>query len=424
MAKDDPTKIEAVEPPAAAHEVTPEVEAGTNAGVADAPAGDPVADEMRADEMRADATEDRPADEDAREAPADASPSADAIEGAPVSLAPVPPPRRQLGWFGVSVAALISGLIGGAIAFALVGTFYSADANIDAITDLEARALDLRQRVERLETHASTPPAPAVAQAPEELATRLDALESGLAALGSKVDTLPAATPNADTSDLATRIGALEQHLSGMQATSPEAMSALGARLDTLQQQVTQATTAQKAGAHGTAQLVALGALQDAILAGKPFTTELAASRALLGSAGDGLAPLQATAATGFPQGMTLAVELATAADDTSATPATADTSQGVLDRLMDSASKLVTIRRADEPVNEPESDRARLAVARLALERGDFATAARAIDAMSAAARAPLSPVAQVIEARQSALATVAALKQQILATLPGGAQ
>ena len=421
MAKDDPTKNEAAD--AAVDTGTGTSEPATETVAAEAGPKDTAPAEDTA-------VEDLKVDEAARDEAAHEVLAADAIEGAPASLDPEPVPspvterpRRQLGWFGVSVAALISGLIGGAVAFALVGTFYSADANIDAITDLEARALDLRQRVERLENQTAAAPAPAPAT--QELAARLDALETGLNSLGGKVDALPAAgAAPADTSELSGRISALEQHLTALQAASPEAVNALGARLDTLQQQVSQATAAQKAGTQGTAQLVALGALEEAILAGRPFATELAATRALLGSAGDGLAPLQAAATAGFPQGMTLAVQLAAAEDRAAAAKAPAETSAGVLDRLMDSASKLVTIRRADDPVNDPESDRARLRLARLALERGDFAAAARAIDALSASARAPLAEVAQTIEARQSALATVAALKQQILATLPGGAQ
>ena len=118
MAKDDPTKIEAADEPVDTGTVTPE------------PAGD-AAGTVAAEDGATDAapSDDRPAEDEAvREVAA-----AEAIEGAPASLAPEPapasaPPRRQLGWFGVSVAALISGLLGGAVAFALVGTFYASPA--------------------------------------------------------------------------------------------------------------------------------------------------------------------------------------------------------------------------------------------------------------------------------------------------------
>ncbi len=76
---------------------------------------------------------------------------------------PVPPaakrPARQLGLIGGLAVALVSGVLGAAVAFAIVGTFTSAEENADAITELEARALDLRQRVETLEAAGGEPAA-------------------------------------------------------------------------------------------------------------------------------------------------------------------------------------------------------------------------------------------------------------------------
>lgn len=349
---------------------------------------------------------------------------AGAVEPVPAAVAKREP--RRLGLLGAITAALLSGVLGGAIAFALVGTFYSADENIDAITELEARALDLRQRVEALEARGEAPAA-ASAAVPAELAARLDALEAGLNTLGQKVANAPPPPAAADTSALSSKLATLEQRVAALpppsSGASPEALAALGTRLSGLEKQLAQASTDEKAGQHRTAQLIALGALQDVIIAGLPFTTELTASRALLGGAGDVLSPLQGAAATGYPDGLALAVRL-TAAAAARKTDQVAEAPKGVLDRLADSASRLVTIRRADEPAADPNSDKALLATAIAALERGDFAAADHAIDAMTAAARAPLAQVAQTIDARQAALNTIGTLRQGILTSLPGGAQ
>lgn len=371
-------------------------------------------------------------------AQAGSSPDADAadiVEPAPTEpepaepvLAAKPKEPRRLGLIGAITAALLSGVLGGAIAFALVGTFYSADENIDALTELEARALDLRQRVEALEARGdASAPASNIAL-PAELAARVDALEAGLHSLGQKIDNEPPPAAAADTSALSSKLAALEQRVAALPppspGASPEAVAALGTRLAGLEKQLTQASNDEKAGQHRTAQLIALGALQDAIVAGLPFTTELTASRALLGGAGDVLSPLQTAATQGYPDGLTLAVRLAAAGEAARKAEQVAEVPKGVLERLTDSASKLVTIRRADEPVADQNSDKALLATAVGALQRSDFAAAGRAIDAMTAAARAPLAPVAEIIDARQAALNTIGMLRQGILTSLSGGAQ
>lgn len=382
---------------------------------------------------------------------------------------PVPPagkrPARQLGLIGGLAVALVSGVLGAAVAFAIVGTFTSAEENADAITELEARALDLRQRVETLEA-AGGQPTPGLDTVPAELAARLDALESGLDALGKKVDSQPApvapaadasATPAASAEAVAalgSRVGAVEDRLSSLPApapaatpddvaaanarigaleskvaalpapapsVSPDDLAAATGRISALEQKLATVASAQQASGQGAAQLVALSALRDAVLGARPFTTELKAARALLGTEGAPLAALEPMAAEGFPDGPSLAAELKRAVAPPPPSPAHAGvpTDEGVLDRLLRGAQGLVTVRRLDATGTPPG-----VSEAQAALERGDFAAAHEALATLSEADRAKVQPVAQTLEARQAALDAIAGLNQHVLASLAGGAQ
>lgn len=369
-------------------------------------------------------------------------------------------PTRQLGFVSGLALALVSGLLGGAVALGVVSTFYSADQNIDSITELEARALNLRQRVDALESRTGAPVAGTLA--PQELATRLDALETGLTELGSqvnqgesgspapdgasaaldtrisaledKVAALPAAAAAAtpeEVAGLGSRIGALEQRVSAIPApapaASPQDVANTNARVSALEQRLNDFTARQQASGQGAAQLIALDALHDAIAEGRPFTTELKASRALLGAGGDTLAALEPMAGEGFAGGPALAARLKAAtapAPDPVATPAagTSTGEQGVLDKLYESAKGLVSIRRSTQV--ETGAGMEELAMAEAALARRDYTAALAALNALPAAEKQAAAPVISSLEARQAALATVAGLSQHVLATFAGGAQ
>ncbi|GLK70741.1 hypothetical protein KHC23_18055 [Ancylobacter dichloromethanicus] len=356
----------------------------------------------------------------------------------PVSPPAEPRPARTLGLFGTLLVALLSGVIGAGFALAVVSAFSSAEQNIDAITELEARALDLRQRVEVLEARsgdAAAAPSAGLA-APAELATRLDALESGLDALGRKVDTLPA-TPSgggaaASPDEVAAvkgQVEALEQRVAAIPpppppppaAASPADLDAANARLTALEDKLGAATAAQRESGQGAAQLVVLGTLREAVAAGRPFATELKAAQSLLGGEGAPLAALESSAAEGFASGPALAArlrEVTAPAPATGAAPeAAAD--EGFVARLLHGAQKLVTIRRSEDAAASPD-----LAKAEAALAQGDFDGGRAAIAALPEAERSAAQPVLAVLDARQSALATIAELDRRVLATLAGGAQ
>jgi hypothetical protein len=419
-----------------------------------------------------DVTPEMPADSVPADPPSEEAPVVD-VEGTAASEPPPSPvhptetpgaapkaakPVRQFGFVSGLAIALVSGLLGGAVALGVVSTFYSADQNIDSITELEARALDLRQRVDALESRAGTPVAGTLA--PQELATRLDALETGLTELGSQVNQGEVATPTPDGTSAAldTRIGALEQKVAALPApaaaATPDEVAAIGSRVNALEQRVsaipapapaaspqdvattnarvsaleqrlTEVSARQQTSGQGAAQLIALDALHDAIAEGRPFATELRASRALLGSGGDTLAALEPVAGEGFAGGPALAARLKAATAPAPVAAPSAGTStgeQGVLDKLYESAKGLVSIRRSTQAPSDTEPGER--ATAEAALARRDYTAALAALNALPAAEKQAAAPIISSLEARQAALATVAGLSQHVLATFAGGAQ
>lgn len=379
----------------------------------------------------------------------------------PGTPAEAPVPKRQMGLVTGLIAALVSGVIGAAVALAVVNTFYSAEQNADAITQLEARALDLRQRVEAMESAAGGTAPAANLNLPQDLATRLDALESGLADVGERVNGIadnaapaPATSPE-EVAALGSRLDALQQKVDGLPApapsVAPEQLTALSGKVDALQQQVAAipapppaaspqdlatatarisaleqrlATVAQQqqASGQGAAQLVALSALQVAVSGGQTFTTELKATRALLGAGGEGLAALEPKAASGYGTGPTLAEQLKAATTPTPAAEAAAPADAGVLDRLVESAKGLVTVRRSDDvPVG---ADAEAVATARAQLQRGDYAGALATLNGLPAEGKSAVAPVIESLEQRQAALATIGGLSHHVLASLAGGTQ
>ncbi|MBS7545371.1 hypothetical protein [Ancylobacter oerskovii] len=465
-AKQNPTGKE----PAKPDPLTPAAEPAPNADAvsgtaANIPAGDPAAGTSAAHEPAAH----EPAAFDAEPVEAAAAIPSSAPRRRPVTLdlpakdlTPPPPPpprtespaaaggggaetagngrkRQSLGLVGASMLALAAGVLGGAVAFALVSTFYSAEQNIDSITELEARALDLRQRVERLEARADQPAtaaAPAVG-VPAELTARIEALEGGLTAADAKITAAdgritalaeapaaaaaPAASPEA-LAQAEARLSALEGRIGETAAQGQNE----AARVAALENRVNDVTAQRQAGAEAAraaAGLATLGALQAAMAAGVPYEAELRASRTLLGDKAAGLSALDASANAGLPTGPVLAGRLKAAMAEAptpasgGAAPAPADA--GLVDKLWNSASSLVSVRRssgAGETSSEPA-----IKAADDALMRGDVAEALTILNGLPEVDRQKLAGVIGAMEARQAALAAVAGVNRQLIVELAG---
>jgi hypothetical protein len=150
--------------------------------------------------------------------------------------------------------------------------------------------------------------------------------------------------------------------------------------------------------------------LREALSAGAPFMAELAAARALLGDRAAALAALAPAAANGVPTTAALARRFSELAPQLTPAPAS-----GFFDRLAQSASNLVDVRRAGE---EPAGDDVASVVARVQarLERGDLAGA---IDAAEKSLAFAEGPAGEWLKAAKLRLAADAALKTLIETSL-----
>ena len=150
-------------------------------------------------------------------------------------------------------------------------------------------------------------------------------------------------------------------------------IDALGKRIGALEERVNAVSANARAAVAPAlaAEVVALGTLRDAIQGGAPFSTELAAVRALLGERAAKLQSLESTASTGAPTMAQLSRRFAELAPVLARGP---DADGGYLSRLVSSATRLVEVR----PVGEAKGESAGAVVARIEarLQQNDLAGA------------------------------------------------
>lgn len=206
-------------------------------------------------------------------------PHADAASGtdtAPEATEPPPaaPPKAKgsLGFLAGLIIALLSGLVGGAIATMVALSFFGATDSLDSLTDLEARTVELRQRTDALEARPQAADGSAAVAA---LGQRLDTLTATLDGVQGKVTALESApapqsaaqasaseVPAAVSPELNARLDAVEalakRASEATAAPSPE----LTARLDAVEALVKRASEASAAPSPElTARLDAVEAL-------------------------------------------------------------------------------------------------------------------------------------------------------------------
>lgn len=133
------------------------------------------------------------------------------------------------------------------------------------------------------------------------------------------------------------------------------------------------------------AEIIALGALRDAIAAGSSFAAELGAVRAMLQERAAPLAALDKSANSGMPSVAELAKRFEPIAAKLASVPPPPPES-GVFTRLWSNAGKLVEVR----PVGEPQGSDAGAVVARMEtrLARGDLSGALEESKALPQSAR------------------------------------
>jgi hypothetical protein len=177
-----------------------------------------------------------------------------------------------------------------------------------------------------------------------------------------------------DIAPLNARIESVENSLSDLrklgeqaQAANAAAIEAVQARLNALENRL----IAPHPAAANSAQIVALGALRDAIVSGAPFEKELAAVRVMFGDRAAPLAPFESSAKEGLPTIAKLSAQFAALATTLARG---SESTEGYFARLWASATHLVEV----QPVGEVEGTSAGAIVARMEerLRRGDLAAA------------------------------------------------
>lgn len=313
-----------------------------------------------------------------------------------------------------------------------------------AVTALTSRLADndkaldaLRADLAALKVAPAAAPESAPAAPPAELVAAVDGLKSQLKGQSEAIDANKTALGDVQSGMAAAQSGieTLKRAQDGLQtavkATSEQAaalaprIDALTPRLDAFGAELKQAVAATKGLSQSAAAMVVLSALRDSIQAGRPFATELAAARSVLGPAASPLDAFSTQAEKGFGTPAALAQRLASeglaafgpAAPAPAATPV--DGVQSFLSRLASSAESLVTVRPADEvPPGDP---RAPLQAAVAQVRAGAFAEALASLKKLPAPVQAKLEGVTQIIAARNAAVSATVALYQQSLAAISG---
>jgi hypothetical protein len=352
-----------------------------------------------------------------------ASETSESEASAPDHAEPSPAAKAPSRASSIFVSALT-----GAVAAALVlGVAKFADwpgAPAQPVADVVARSdVDaLGARIAKIETDAAKPaPAPRPVADPA-IATRLDALEKSLTSLRSDVTAARAQSEKV--------VAALNE----IKSASPQAVmsqsaaaadtSALEQRLDKIER----ATAALSAAAAApppappapledpnVRRMAAATALDSAVRQGEPYAAALAAARSAGGET-DTLKPLDAFAASGVPSAGVLSRELLTLLPKLAPKTEPIAAPSGIVERLQQSAAKLVRIQRTDAAVS---GNAAILARVTSAAQRDDVVEAKRELMQLPASDRAPVQTWIAKADAREAALAASRQFASDTMAAL-----
>ncbi|GLK79332.1 COG4223 family protein [Methylopila turkensis] len=363
-----------------------------------------------------------------------AKPSAGATPPSSAPKTEPAPARASEGSGGAGVVGLaLAGLIGAGVAVGAVALFGrdligAPPADSSRLVATEAK-LDAVVRELAALREQSGQPAPAadtsaidakIDDLTKAAADRSRALEAQLQEIANRSPAVQVDTGAVDA--LGKRIDTIEGKLG--ETASAQALQQVGARIDGIGAAIEQALRpisdkigaletelkARPVGDPDARLVVALGALDQALAAGRPFANELAAAKAAGG--GDPLAPLDATATAGAPTRAALAAELRDVV--AGLPPIRPSEGASVFDRFLASAGSVVKVTPAEAPAgSSPAEVRLRI-VAKAAkgdlagalAERDGLDDAAKvATDAWAAKAKARLDAEAAVGDARSAAL-------------------
>ncbi len=230
----------------------------------------------------------------------------------------------------------------------------------------------------------------------------IEAMQGEIAALKAKLGALAEAGLNSAEASSGPDIAALNTRITKLEAALPDLATA-----------ITETAASAKTGA----ATIAFANLRQAVDAGRPYTAELAALRALDPKAE--LGGLPSHAETGIPTRAQLSASFAQASQASAAPPA-ARQSQSFLDSVIASAKSTVQIRRVDEVEPGARADEA-TAPADTDPKEGDLAAAVKKVEALAPPQREALSAWLGNAKARLDADATLTALETTLLAAISG---
>jgi hypothetical protein len=333
------------------------------------------------------------------------------------------PGGLSLPLIGTAVAAGIAFfLLGLATANLFVGREVAADARLERTQAVD----DLAERLAKIETAVSAPRSPdaaligriATAEAAAKLATEQAAIQQ------RRAEELATLVREARSrADAAVASAEAAQREPGVPVTEGVRIDvdALNQRIATLEQALksNEAELAKRSAADERKSRVAVVAavLLGAVERGVPFTTELAAAKALAPDS-NSLAPLDAFAASGVPGAAALSRELS-ALIPAMLKLTDSDTRRdgSFLDKLQANAERLVRIR----PVGEAAGDRPVDVIARIEARAGlsDTAGAVQELSKLPPQVRAPAEDWIRKANARNAALTAVRQFSTSALAAI-----
>ncbi len=246
------------------------------------------------------------------------------------------------------------------------------------------------------------------------LAGRLDGVDIRLKdaatteALGALGERLAAAESQAKAAPTAQQIAAIDARVAGVGQTVTDAVKPFDDRISALEA----ALKARPVGDPDAREVVALGALEQAVDAGRPFAAELAAVKA--SSQNGQLSGLDPYAAAGVPTRTALAAELSRILGELPSPKLAQD--ESVFGRFVASAGSIVKVspkNASDAGAGDPRQRLAALAAA------GDLEQAIAAREALDSAAQDATADWAKAATARVVAEKTLAGARSAALARL-----
>lgn len=318
-------------------------------------------------------------------------------------------------------ASIVVSAITGAIAAACVigGAWFAGWPASPAVPQVgQTEFGDLSNRVAGLESKAARPPAsapldPAVGKRIDTLEKSVASLRDELTAIRGQSDKLAAALKD---------VAAAPRDAAG----APD-VSGITARLAQIEQ--TTKTLMAETAKHDAAsaddaplrRVVAATLLNVSVRNGEPYSELLAASKSLAADP-NSLKPLEAFAGSGVPKANALCRELLAMMPKLAPAPAAATPGGGIVNRLQESAARLVRIERTDgKSGSSGHPVIARITAAAL---HNDVAAARRELNELPPAERAAAQPWIAKADARDAALAASHQFAADAMAALTKPAQ